>query len=809
MKELSEVHYDAFISYRHSDLDSFVAESLHRKLESFRLPRTVRKGDGNGKTRIERVFRDVDELTLSDNLSEPINIALANSDYLITVCTPRYLESAWCMKEIEVFLQTHDRDHVLVVLAEDEPCNSFPEILTYEEFTSTDENGKEIRIRREKEPLAADVRGSNRKEIGKAIDNAVIRLCAPIFGLKYDDLRQRHREQRIRRLAAVFGSIGAAVLAFAIFATVMLIKIGRQNEKISEQYDELQEKYAGSMAIAANDLLEVGRRMDAVYAARSVLPDKPAGLPNAAALQSLYAAMNIYSVSERYAPVCTYQGAGEIYSYDVTADGEYLLLNDQRNIRIFETDTGERIRSIKWDSDPEEFSTLNARFCGNEGVMIVDGDSAYYTPIEDRNRETIGGIGRDAVFFSSPDGQVLLVFSADRLFAFDASAKELYSIDMGEELQTNGIEIRDVVFNNGKYVCSMVEGSSFYILIVGQNDGVIYSRYSGTGDPWAVQLDGNDLYVSITQYDGNKGRFTTKVYRYDRRNETEIWQRELPGFTPDRMMIAGDYIYVCNYGTIIVLAREDGVIEDTLSSGGGVLCSWDEDGACYYLNDNGELYSYGSWASCVNETDSCFMMCPSKDLQKAVIAGGDLYLWNFRSDYVVRYSKESSEWAELSDEEANDYLSEPEYALEELSEALPEGEELPDIAEYSEDEKLIFAIFPDNEIRIYDGGTLELLNSFNVNGYPSFESFFYLNTTDCYVLSGYDHSYLLDENYDVFCVLEGSVYDEEDGELILRSPNWDLYRVTWVGYEELLKLADEYLNGYEPSERIRQEYNIQ
>lgn len=36
-------HYDAFISYRHAELDKFVAENLHKQLEAFRLPKSVAK----------------------------------------------------------------------------------------------------------------------------------------------------------------------------------------------------------------------------------------------------------------------------------------------------------------------------------------------------------------------------------------------------------------------------------------------------------------------------------------------------------------------------------------------------------------------------------------------------------------------------------------------------------------------------------------------------------------------------------------------------------------------------------------------
>ena len=49
MEELQGIHYDAFISYRHSELDSFVAENLHRRLEAFKLPRSVRSKVKSGK----------------------------------------------------------------------------------------------------------------------------------------------------------------------------------------------------------------------------------------------------------------------------------------------------------------------------------------------------------------------------------------------------------------------------------------------------------------------------------------------------------------------------------------------------------------------------------------------------------------------------------------------------------------------------------------------------------------------------------------------------------------------------------------
>ena len=153
-------HYDAFISYRHTEPDSFVAQTLHKQLENFRLPANVvraRKQSGiEGKTRIWRVFRDREELPLVSNLADPITEALAQSEYLIVICSPRLNESMWCRKEIETFIHMHDREHVLAVLVEGEPEEAFPEELLYREVKETQNDGSVIIKKIPVEPLAAD-----------------------------------------------------------------------------------------------------------------------------------------------------------------------------------------------------------------------------------------------------------------------------------------------------------------------------------------------------------------------------------------------------------------------------------------------------------------------------------------------------------------------------------------------------------------------------------------------------------------------------------------------------------------------------
>ena len=130
------MNYDAFISYRHAPLDMEIAKKVHTGLETYKIPKAVRKK--TGKAKMGRVFRDQEELPIGSDLGDNISGALAGSEYLIVICSPRTPDSYWVCKEIDTFIKLHDRDHILAVLIEGEPDESFPPQLL------TDENGEPV-----------------------------------------------------------------------------------------------------------------------------------------------------------------------------------------------------------------------------------------------------------------------------------------------------------------------------------------------------------------------------------------------------------------------------------------------------------------------------------------------------------------------------------------------------------------------------------------------------------------------------------------------------------------------------------------
>ncbi len=224
---MSERGYTAFISYRHQPPDMEVAQRLHTAIETYRIPAGIRKKTGRKKMGL--VFRDQEELPLSPDLGKDIEDALDRSDWLIAVCSPQYLESSWCLRELEYFIEKKGKDHVLTILTDGEPWNSFPKALQFLE----DGEGNLQPV----EPLAADVRAETKAERLRKLKKEKLRLLAPMLGVTYDDLRMRERQRRRKRIASLAAAalVAAGALTGALIHSANLRRIAEEQQRKAEE----------------------------------------------------------------------------------------------------------------------------------------------------------------------------------------------------------------------------------------------------------------------------------------------------------------------------------------------------------------------------------------------------------------------------------------------------------------------------------------------------------------------------------------------------------------------------------------------
>ncbi|MDR0434660.1 MAG: toll/interleukin-1 receptor domain-containing protein [Gracilibacteraceae bacterium] len=311
-----DFQYEAFISYRHKELDTQAAKAVHRALETFRLPARLRP---DGKKRIGKIFRDQDELPLMPNLDDGIKRALDGSRWLIVVCTPDLPQSKWCMAEVDHFIATGRRDRILTLLAAGEPDESFPPQLRF----LPDENGG----MRELEPLAADLRAPTVRAMRRKLRVEKLRLLAPMLGVGFDDLRRRERERFLRRLISV--SLAAA-LFFALFGGYALsqaLTIERQNAELTEQ----KAKVYANFSLAE---LERGNRAGAALLALETLPPDGQNPPGPAARAAVYgAACREYG---RILPLAQMPSGPEITP---APDGKTFTASDGEYTRVYDTET--------------------------------------------------------------------------------------------------------------------------------------------------------------------------------------------------------------------------------------------------------------------------------------------------------------------------------------------------------------------------------------------------------------------------------------------------------------------------------------
>ena len=228
---MEQQKYCAFISYRHQSPDDVIAKALHTAIETYGVPAGIRKK--TGKKKLGRVFRDQEELPLSANLGSDIETALDSSDWFIAICSPRYLESRWCLRELDYFMQKKGRDRVLAVLVEGEPETSFPEVLRF----SMDEAGN----RTEVEPLAANRRGSDWK---KKLKDEKLRLLAPMLSVTFDELKRRERQRAIRRTFTVSAAVLVAAAGLGVFLAVNHARQERLREEAALQAAIAEEQRA-------------------------------------------------------------------------------------------------------------------------------------------------------------------------------------------------------------------------------------------------------------------------------------------------------------------------------------------------------------------------------------------------------------------------------------------------------------------------------------------------------------------------------------------------------------------------------------
>lgn len=571
------LHYNAFISYRHHPDDIRVASQIHRSLERFHVPRALRKKTG----KIDRLFRDKEELPITSNLNDDIGEALRNSDYLIVICSVHTKESIWVQREIELFLSTHPRERVLTVLASGEPYDVIPEILLYEEITDPVTGEK---TRRDYEPLSCDWRGNLRK----AKRDELPRLAAPLLGCAYDELRQRQKQYRARRAMIISSVTAAASLCLAAYFLYTSITIRNANIRIAENLEQALHNQSMHLATAAHEKLAQGDRMTALSLAVAALPQEDAPRPYVAEAEYVLSdGLGVYRMNSQSAAVGTVgPGGSVIVRQFLPAGGDTVYLRDSRQIiTAWNTDTLSQSGSI--DLRGQSFRTM---LTSGENLLVQAGKfgtslSCY------RPDGTQSWTLEDCYDIAITDDGTLLVLAKRELLTLEVRFLDpATGLPLRDALPVGTAVTQPLCFatrrfeNTDALAIHFGSAMSRDLRIVDTATGTAVLAAGAEGVPEAVCLTGDKLLVMHGALEDSfmgifeDSRITTPVTNpvscYDLQG-TLLWQTQIVASGSTSISIApipeSDRVLIQSGAVILVTELADGSTAARCDAGSGIL----------------------------------------------------------------------------------------------------------------------------------------------------------------------------------------------------------------------------------------------
>ncbi|RNJ63284.1 MAG: TIR domain-containing protein [Porphyrobacter sp. IPPAS B-1204] len=246
--------YRAFISY--SWVDAKWGKWLQHAIETYRTPKALigeDRGHGPVLARLHPLFKDREEEAAGSSIGAAVEAALADSAFLIVICSPNSAKSQWVNREVAWFKTHRDPARVLALIVGGEPGDPanecFPRALTHriaDDLTITDIP--------EDAPLAADARDS-----GDGKRMAKLKLAAAMLGVGLDELvRRDERRRTLRTRAAVTASLTLAAVMSTL--TWFAVEARKEAEFQRNQADGLVE----FMLTDLRDKLEPVGRLDAL-----------------------------------------------------------------------------------------------------------------------------------------------------------------------------------------------------------------------------------------------------------------------------------------------------------------------------------------------------------------------------------------------------------------------------------------------------------------------------------------------------------------------------------------------------------------
>ena len=814
-----EYKYNAFISYRHADLDKFVAENLHKLIETYKMPEPVVEKYNITDNNVRRIFRDQEELPLCTNLEDPIIDSLKKSEFLIVICSPRIKESLWCRKEIENFIKFHGRNNLLCVLIEGEPADSFPDEVMYHKEKVKNKSGKIVTKTIYSEPLAMDVRGANKKEIYKKMKSEIVRIMAPLYKLDYDDIKRRHEERELKRKNRIFKIAAIASLLFAVYSFALFSKIALSSR-------QLKHDQSINVAKEAHELLAKDNRLGAIEKAyQSITKYDNVKMPRTAkGLYELTDSLGVYYLDENFYPVSQMDTLGVVKHMKIDYYRRYLLSYDESGeLVLWDIEKEKRMRTIT-DIDVNYDEKCNYTFIGKDYYAYIN--NKYYVVIYDfkGNKKAeidmssyLTGVSSldKAQLLGSNNGKYLVISGRNIKKEAKISVYETEKFTLlGTYELPNNMEVRNDIYfdkNEENVVFSIMNSDNQYdyddnevsVLFYNIKDKkIINKKHINAHDVVKIVFNDDDAIILSNKYKEKITNGTIMVLtRYNYKKNKTYYQKEYDDDVGTNIAIttsedktktilvgAWDFAYLFDYDTgkeklrFSLPSREAGIhtcdtcgVYRLFTSGGGVHILSNSYGSRY---DDITLIGYYNFG--LSGYDD-FVLVRTRIL--AITGENRIVAYDhIKNNDIKETEYKEKKFKELEKKEKEQIIEEYNFKLKNLIYTMF----------YSNDKKELFVVYLGKSMEIYDTKTKKLLKKIDVLDKESPNYYIAKTKEGEHIIGKLGSGYVLNKNYEITAYIP-SLYDYRNGKFILTPDLKKYYEVKKYSEKELLKIAKERL----------------
>ena len=213
MPNPSTYKYFAFISFQSAD--SREALRLQHAIESYRLPAVLCRHDKSIPRRVRPCFCYLNDIHAGEELMSELKSRMEQSRFLIVICSPRAVHSAYVNSGIDYFVSLGRRDSIIPLIIEGTPYSDDPSTECFPEALRR-------HFPKDSNPMKDhSILGINLNEQGLRLSRqtrrrAMLLVVSRMLRLDYDGLLLRDRERQRKR------RIGVAALMVSIVTALTL-----------------------------------------------------------------------------------------------------------------------------------------------------------------------------------------------------------------------------------------------------------------------------------------------------------------------------------------------------------------------------------------------------------------------------------------------------------------------------------------------------------------------------------------------------------------------------------------------------------